>query len=166
MPYLFLCKGKLIYWVTHVTEIKPLTVLILTSSVKNENRKIMNTIIIVLFTHRWHFLFFKVNFQITDLSKDGLPRVKVFIPDSMPQATVQYDEAAMVIHVKDPSLGWVARIDYIIQVKNNRQTRLGRTELESYQSIWNTNVWCEMWRHIWLFTPSVVTNRMTDKIGP
>ena len=144
MPYLFLCKGKLIYWVTHVTEIKPLTVLILTSSVKNENRKIMNTIIIVLFTHRRHFLFFKVNFQITDLSKDGLPRVKVFIPDSMPQATVQYDEAAMVIHVKDPSLGWVARIDYIIQVKNNRQTRLGRTELESYQSIWNTNVWCEM----------------------
>ena len=73
MPYLFLCKGKLIYWVTHVTEIKPLTVLILTSSVKNENRKIMNTIIIVLFTHRRHFLFFfKVNLQITDLSKDGL----------------------------------------------------------------------------------------------
>ena len=57
----------------------------------------------------------------------------------MPQATVQYDEAAMVIHVKDPSLGWVARIEVfrdtpyasqIIQVKNNRQTRLGRTELE------------------------------------
>ena len=37
-------------------------------------------------------LFFKVNFQITDLSKDSLPRVKVFIPDSMPQATVQYDD--------------------------------------------------------------------------
>ena len=80
-----------------------------------------------------------MNFQITDLSKDGLPRVKVFIPDSMPQATVQYDEAAMVIHVKDPSLGWVARIEVvcdtpyasqIIQVKNNRQTRLGHTELE------------------------------------
>ena len=140
MPYLFLCKGKLICWVTHVTEIKPLTVLILTSSVKKETRKIMNTITIVLFTHRRHFLFFfKVNFQITDLSKDGLPRVKVFIPDSMPQATVQYDEAAMVIHVKDPSLGWVARIEVVpdtpyasqvIQVKNNRETRLGHTELE------------------------------------
>ena len=139
MPYLFLCKGKLIYWVPHVTEIRLLTVLILTSSVKNENRKIMNTIIIVLFTHRRHFLFFKVNFQITDLSKDGLPRVKVFIPDSMPQATVQYDEEAMVVHVKDPSLGWVARIEVVrdtpyapqvIQVKNNRETRLGHTELE------------------------------------
>ena len=35
-----------------------------------------------------HF-FLKVNFQITDLSKGGLPPVKVFIPDSMPQATVQ-----------------------------------------------------------------------------
>ena len=139
MPYLFLCKGKLIYWVPHVTEIRLLTVLILTSSIKNENRKIMNSIIIVLFTHRRHFLFFKVNFQITDLSKDGLPRVKVFIPDSMPQATVQYDEEAMVVHVKDPSLGWVARIEVVrdtpyapqvIQVKNNRETRLGHTELE------------------------------------
>ena len=139
MPYLFLCKGKLIYWVPHVTEIRLLTVLILTSSVKNENRKIMNTIIIVLFTHRRHFLFFKVNFQITDLSKDGLPRVKVFIPDSMPQVTVQYDEEAMVVHVKDPSLGWAARIEVVrdtpyapqaIQVKNNRETRLGHTELE------------------------------------
>ena len=45
----------------------------------------------------------------------------------------------MVIHVKDPSLGWVARIEVvrdtpyasqIIQVKNNRETRLGHTELE------------------------------------
>ena len=160
MPYLFLCKGKLICWVTHVTEIKPLTVLILTSSVKNENRKIMNTITIVLFTHRRHFLFFfKVNFQITDLSKDGLPRVKVFIPDSMPQATVQYDEAAMVIHVKDPSLGWVARIEVVpdtpyapklFRSKTIEKLVLAtrnwnsHTELESYQSIWNTNVWCEM----------------------
>ena len=84
-------------------------------------------------------LFFIVNFQITDLSKDGLPRVKVFIPDSMPQATVQYDEEAMVVHVKDPSLGWVVRIEVVrdtpyasqvIQVKNNRETRLGHTELE------------------------------------
>ena len=83
--------------------------------------------------------FFKVNFQITDLSKDGLPRVKVFIPDSMPQATVQYDEETMNVHVKDPSLGWVARIEIVrdtpyapqvIQVKNNRETRLGHTELE------------------------------------
>ena len=123
----------------HVTEIKLLTVLILTCYVKNENRKIMNTIIIVLFTHRRHFFFFKVNFQITDLSKDGLPRIKVFIPDSMPQATVQYDEEAMVVHVKDPSLDWVARIEVVrdtpyapqvIQVKNNRETRLGHTELE------------------------------------
>ena len=40
MPYLFVCKGKLIYWVLHVTEIKLLTVLILTCYVKNENRKI------------------------------------------------------------------------------------------------------------------------------
>ena len=64
---------------------------------------------------------------------------KVFIPDSMPQATVQYDEEAMVIHVKDPSLGWVARVEVVrdtpyapqvIQVKNNRETRLGHTELE------------------------------------
>ena len=46
MPYLFLCKGKLIYWVPHVTEMKLLTVLIHASSVKNENRKIMNTLII------------------------------------------------------------------------------------------------------------------------
>ena len=84
-------------------------------------------------------LFFKVNFQITDLSKDSLPRVKVFIPDSMPQATVQYDEEAMVVHVKDPSLGWVVRIEVVrdtpyapqvIQVKNSRETRLGHTELE------------------------------------
>ena len=29
----------------------------------------------------------------------------------MPQATVQYDVEAMVVHVKDPSLGWVARIE-------------------------------------------------------
>ena len=80
-----------------------------------------------------------MNFQITDLSKDGLPRVKVFIPDSMPKATVQYDEEAMVVHVKDPSLGWVARIEVVrdtpyapqvIQVKNNRETRHGYTELE------------------------------------
>ena len=134
MPYLFLCKGKLIYWVLHVTEI-------LTRYVKKENRKIVtDTIIIVLFTHRRHFFFFlKVNFQITDLSKDGLPRVKMFIPDSMPQATVQYDAEAMVVHVKDPSLGWVARIEVVrdtpyapqvIQVKNNRETRPGHTELE------------------------------------
>ena len=84
-------------------------------------------------------IFFKVNFQVTDLSKDGLPRVKVFIPDSMPQATVQYDKETMVVHVKDPSLGWVARIEVVrdtpyapqvIQVKNNRETRLGHTELE------------------------------------
>ena len=46
MSYLFLCKGELIYWVPHVTEMKLLTVLIHTSSVKNENRKIMNTLII------------------------------------------------------------------------------------------------------------------------
>ena len=80
-----------------------------------------------------------MNSQITDLNKAGLPRVKVFIPDSMPQATVQYDEEAMVIHVKDPSLGWVARVEVVrdtpyapqvIQVKNNRETRLGHTELE------------------------------------
>ena len=114
-----------------------LIVLILTCYVKNENRKIKKTIIIVLFTHRRHF--FKVNFQITDLSKDGLPRVKVFIPDSMPKATAQYDEETMNVHVKDPSLGWVARIEVVrdtpyapqvIQVKNNRETRLGHTELE------------------------------------
>ena len=45
----------------------------------------------------------------------------------------------MVVHVKDPSLGWVARIEVVrdtpyapqvIQVKNNRETRLGHTELE------------------------------------
>ena len=125
----------------HVTEMKLLTVLIHTSSVKNENRKIMNTLIIDKCSSLIEdiSLFFIVNFQITDLSKDGLPRVKVFIPDSMPQATVQYDEEAMVVHVKDPSLGWVARIEVvrdtpyasqIIQVKNNRQTRLGHTELE------------------------------------
>ena len=80
-----------------------------------------------------------MNVQITDLSKDGLPRVKVFIPDSMPQATVQYDEEAMVVHVKDPSLGWVASIEVVrdtpcvpqvILVKNNRETRLGHTEME------------------------------------
>ena len=80
-----------------------------------------------------------MNFQITDLSKDGLPRVKVFIPDSTPQATVQYDEGAMVVHVKDPSLGWVASIEVVrdtpcvpqvILVKNNRETRLGHTEME------------------------------------
>ena len=85
-----------------------------------------------------HFLFFKVNFQITDLSKDGLPQVRVFIPDSMPQAPI-YDEGAMVVHVKDPSLGWVARIGVVrdtpyapqvIQVKNNRETRHGHTDLE------------------------------------
>ena len=110
-------------------------------SVKNESRKIMNTLIIDKCSSLIEdiSLFFIVNFQITDLSKDGLPRVKVFIPDSMPQATVQYDEAAMVIHVKDPSLGWVARIEVVrdtpyapqvIQVKNNRETRLGHTELE------------------------------------
>ena len=40
MIYLFVCKGKLIYWVLHVTEIKLLPVLILTCYVKNENRKI------------------------------------------------------------------------------------------------------------------------------
>ena len=86
-----------------------------------------------------HFLFFKVNFQITDLSNDGLPQVRVFIPNSMPQATVQYDEGAMVVHVKDPSLGWVARIEVVrdtpyapqvIEVKNNRETRHGHTDLE------------------------------------
>ena len=86
-----------------------------------------------------HFLFFKVNFQITDLSKDGLPQVRVFIPDSMRRATVQYDEGAMVVHVKDPSLGWVARIEVVrdtpyapqvIEVKNNRETRHGHTDLE------------------------------------
>ena len=141
MSYLFLCKGKLIYWVPHVTEMKLLTVLIHTSSVKNENRKIMNTLITDKCSSLIEdiSLFFIVNFQITDLSKDGLPRVKVFIPDSMPQATVQYDEEAMVIHVKDPSLGWVVRIEVVrdtpyapqvIQVKNNRETRLGHTELE------------------------------------
>ena len=64
----------------------------------------------------------------------------MFIPDSMPQGlTVQYDEEAMVIHVKDPSLGWVTRIELVcdtpyapqvIQVKTNRETRLGHTELE------------------------------------
>ena len=63
----------------------------------------------------------------------------MFIPDSMPQATVQYDEEVMVVHVKDPSLGWVVRIEVVrdtpyapqvIQVKNNRETRLGHTELE------------------------------------
>ena len=57
----------------------------------------------------------------------------------MPQATVQCDEEAMVVHVKDPSLGWVVRIEVVrdtpyapqvIQVKNNRETRLGHTELE------------------------------------
>ena len=125
MPYLFLCKGKLIYSVTHVTEIKPLTVLILASSVKNENRKIMNTIIIVLFTHRRHFLFFflKVNFQITDLSKDGLPRVKVFIPDSMPEATVQYDEAAIEI------TSWlVSAYDFYSRVVKNRKRTSERSE--------------------------------------
>ena len=45
----------------------------------------------------------------------------------------------MVIHVKDPSLGWVARIEVVrnipyapqvIQVKNKRESRLGHTELE------------------------------------
>ena len=40
MIYLFVCKGKLIYWVLNVTEIKLLTVLILTCYVKHENRKI------------------------------------------------------------------------------------------------------------------------------
>ena len=83
-------------------------------------------------------IFLKVNFQVTDLSKDGLPRVKVFIPNSMPQATVQYDKETMVVLLKDPSLGWVARIEVVrntpyapqfIQVKNNRETRLGHTEL-------------------------------------
>ena len=58
-------------------------------------------------------IFLKVNFQVTDLSKDGLPRVKVFIPDSMPQATVQYDKETMVVLLKDPSLGWVARIEVV-----------------------------------------------------
>ena len=84
-------------------------------------------------------IFFKVNFPVTDLSKDGLPRVKVFIPDSMPQATVQYDKETMVVHVKDPSLGWVARIEVVrdtpyapqvIQLKNTRETRPCHTELE------------------------------------
>ena len=45
----------------------------------------------------------------------------------------------MNVHVKDPSLRWVARIEVVrdthyapqvIQVKNNRETRLGHTELE------------------------------------
>ena len=72
-------------------------------------------------------------------TKDGVPQVRVFIPDSMPQATVQYDEGAMVVHVKDPSLGWVARNEVVrdtpyapqvIQVKNNRETRHGHTDLE------------------------------------
>ena len=45
----------------------------------------------------------------------------------------------MVVHVEDPSLGWVASIEVVrdtpyvpqvIQVKNNRETRLGHTELE------------------------------------
>ena len=54
-----------------------------------------------------------MNYQITDNSNDGRPLVKLFIPDSMPQATVEYDEEAMVIHVRDPSLGWVARILFI-----------------------------------------------------
>ena len=40
MIYIFVCKGKLIYWVLNVTEIKLLTVLILTCYVKHENRKI------------------------------------------------------------------------------------------------------------------------------
>lgn len=80
-----------------------------------------------------------MNYEITDISKDGRPLVKVFIPDSMPQATVQYDEQSMVIHVKDPSLGWIARIVFIrdlpfephvYQVKNNRETRVGHTALE------------------------------------
>ena len=68
-----------------------------------------------------------------------LPRVKVLIPDSMPQATVQYDDEAMVVHVKDLSFGWVARIEVVrdspyapqvIHVKDNSETRLGHTELE------------------------------------
>ena len=129
MPYLFLCKGKLIYRVTHVTEIKPLTVLILTSSVKNENRKIMNTIIIVLFTRRRHFLFFLK-----------------WISRSLTSAKTAYASSYSPIWwsgygypLKDPSLGWVARIEVVrdtpyasqvIQVKNNRETRLGHTELE------------------------------------
>ena len=78
-------------------------------------------------SERRQLIFLKVNFQVTDLSKDGLPRVKVFIPDSMPQATVQYDKETMVVLLKDPSLGWVARIEVVrntpyapqfIQVKN------------------------------------------------
>jgi len=85
------------------------------------------------------FFSFSVNFEITDTSKDGRPLVKVFIPDSMPEATIQYDTEAMVIHVRDPSLGWVARIlfirdlpyaPHVYQVQNNQETRLRHTALE------------------------------------
>ena len=80
-----------------------------------------------------------MNYEITDISKDGRPLVKVFIPDSMPHATVKYDQESMVIHVKDPSLGWVARIVFIrdlpfgphvYQVKNTGETRVWHTALE------------------------------------
>lgn len=78
-----------------------------------------------------------MDYEITDISKDGTPLVKVFIPDSMPRATVKYDQNSMVIHVKDPSL--VARIVFIrdlpfaphvYQVKHERETRVGHTDLE------------------------------------
>lgn len=80
-----------------------------------------------------------MNYQITDISKDGRPLVKLFIPDSMPQATVEYDEEAMVIHVRDPLRGWVARIlfirdlpfaPHVYKVENNRETLLRHTTLE------------------------------------
>ena len=80
-----------------------------------------------------------MNYEITDTSMDGRPLVKVFIPSSMPQATVEYDQESMVIHVKVPSLGWVARIVFIrdlpigphvYQVKNNQETSVQHTALE------------------------------------
>lgn len=78
-----------------------------------------------------------MDYEITDISKDGTPLVKVFIPDSMPRATVKYDQNSMVIHVKDSSL--VARIVFIrdlpfaphvYQVKYEKETRVGHTDLE------------------------------------
>ena len=85
------------------------------------------------------FSLFSVKYEILDSSKDGVPIVKVDIPDSMPDATVQYDSEAMAIHVKDPSLGWVARVGFVrdlpdppdvFQVKNGRKTRVSHSDLE------------------------------------
>ena len=59
-------------------------------------------------------IFLKVNFQVTDLSKDGLPRVKVFIPDSMPQATVMIRRLWLSFWRIPRLVGWPVLRSFVI----------------------------------------------------